>query len=98
MYFDMKLRDWIHPAVQEQDLSKQVQSYLDLEVVAQYQSVDPESSEFAYWLGVGTNVFHWVLLENGRGVGWNESPAWGWQFYVQSVAKTERSMELKYNS
>ena len=26
------------------------------------------------------NVYHWVILEDGSAVGWNESPRSGWSF------------------
>jgi hypothetical protein len=34
------------------------------------------------WPGRHRNVFHWVTLENGKRVGWNENPARGWSFPV----------------
>ena len=64
----MLLRDWI-PNVHFDDLSDQVTRYLDLEVVSEFQTVDRDREGFAFWMGKGQNVYHWVLLENGRGIG-----------------------------
>jgi hypothetical protein len=34
------------------------------------------------WPGPQKNVHYWVLLANGKAVGWNENPATGWSFPV----------------
>lgn len=37
------------------------------------------------WPGPQKNVFFWVLIEGGKGIGWNEDPATGWSFPVIKV-------------
>jgi len=37
------------------------------------------------WPGPQKNVMFWVLLENGKAVGWNENPSHGWSFPVVSA-------------
>ena len=34
------------------------------------------------WPGIHRNVANWYILENGKAVGWNESPSRGWSFPV----------------
>jgi hypothetical protein len=34
------------------------------------------------WPGTHKHVYNWCVLENGRSVGWNESPSRGWSFPV----------------
>ncbi len=34
------------------------------------------------WPGKHKNVMFWVILENGKAVGWNENPGKGWSFPV----------------
>lgn len=37
------------------------------------------------WPGPQKHVMFWVLLENGKAVGWNENPSHGWSFPVVSA-------------
>jgi len=34
------------------------------------------------WPGKHKNVYYWVVLANGKAVGWNENPYKGWSFPV----------------
>lgn len=44
-------------------------------------------SSVTAWPGPQKNVHFWVVLENGKAVGFNESPSRGWSFPVITVGK-----------
>ncbi len=49
------------------------------------------------WPGRHKNVVKWWILEDGRGVGWNENMAVGWSFPVISAASVRRAQQaLEY--
>jgi hypothetical protein len=70
----------------------QVRKYVDVQVVSEH------NSSVNKWPGIHKNVHFWVLLENGRAVGWNESPTHGWSFpVIRNMATIKMEEELKCN-
>jgi len=54
----------------------------DVEVVQEFDSTKYGQQ----WPGKHKNVYAWVLLTNGKAVGWNESPSRGWSFPVMTYS------------
>lgn len=53
---------------------------LDLKVVAEFDIAN--ETTWKRWPGPHRNVLFWVVLENGKAVGFNENVARGWSFPV----------------
>ncbi len=53
----------------------------DVAVVAEYRMY---GGVWKPWPGIHKHVFAWVVLANGKAVGWNENPNRGWSFPVIS--------------
>ena len=45
-----------------------------------------------HWPGTQKNVYSWCILENGKAVGWNESPSHGWSFPVVKYSYPQKSI------
>ena len=59
-------------------------TFKDLTVIAEHCRFW-DQDKYIKWPGSQKNVHHWVELENGYAVGWNENPAKGWSFPVIKV-------------
>lgn len=60
-----------------------VAKYYDVEVVQEFHSVPNNFGKpVKPWPGPSKNVYCWVVLANGKAVGWNENPSKGWSFPV----------------
>lgn len=60
--------------------------YLDNEVIENHDGETPPR-----WMGFKTkNILNWWALDNGKAVGWNESPSRGWSFPVVSMPKESK--------
>ncbi|WP_415912518.1 hypothetical protein [Neptuniibacter sp. QD37_11] len=74
------LRDWIHEDArteQEALLAK----HGDKKVVSIHDGTEQAFPQTGNpWKTAYRNVMHWVILEDGSAVGWNESPRNGWSF------------------
>lgn len=72
----MKLKDWI-PA--DADAEGSLWRHFDKEIVSVHDGCE-ECFPFTGYRPNYRNVNHWVILEDGSAVGWNESPRNGWSF------------------
>lgn len=60
-----------------------VSKLYDVEVVQEYHSVSNSFDKpVKRWPGTHKNVYCWVVLANGKAVGWNESASRGYSFPV----------------
>lgn len=60
-----------------------VAKHYDIEVVQEYSTVENSYGKpVKSWPGPQKNVYAWVVLVNGKAVGWNENPGKGWSFPV----------------
>jgi hypothetical protein len=79
VYKDMKtLRDVLPNEFVQYFCDIPAFKYRDVEVVREFGC----GGEPKPWPGPHKNVHYWVLLANGKAVGWNENPATGWSFPV----------------
>jgi len=69
--------DPAHP----QGKSSPAAELLEVRVVREYSRVTDEAG-YKPWPGPQKDVHCWWELENGKAVGWNESPSKGWSFPV----------------
>ena len=76
------LRDWLpSEALGGEYSSDAFQKFLDVEVVEEIDMMG-DMKKWRSWPGTHKNVLNWVVLANGKAVGWNENPAIGWSFPV----------------
>ncbi len=71
------LRDVVPMEFFQSYMNTRAATMLDCKVVK-----SNESWNSAPWPGSQQNVHNWWTLEDGRCVGWNESPSHGWSFPV----------------
>lgn len=89
----MKLRDWLPTeALGGEYANDRHIKYLDLEVIKEFTIIQ---AGFKSWPGVHNNVLHWVILENGQCVGWNESASYGWSFPILSKKIGKTFVDIK---
>jgi hypothetical protein len=57
-------------------------------IIKEFSVSGIDNIPWASWQEFGThkNVFHWVLLESGHAVGWNESGSIGWSFPIKKLS------------
>jgi hypothetical protein len=64
--------------------------FADFEVISEHGFNDTSR-----WPGGHKHVFYWVILSNGKAVGWNESPSHGWSFPMITLKETKASKETE---
>ncbi len=62
--------------------------YRDVRVLKIYSLSD--EATWRTWPGPHKNVSFWVVLDNGKAVGWNENPGRGWSFPVFGYKESEQ--------
>jgi hypothetical protein len=73
----MTLKEWLPFEFTQSFMSSRAAKHLDAKVLKEHKAGD---ADWTSWPGREKNVLHWVELEGGRAVGWNENPAIGWSF------------------
>jgi hypothetical protein len=65
----------------------QLNKLLSKKVIKEFSVSSFRELPWASWREFGThkNVLHWVLLETGHAVGWNENGSRGWSFPVKKL-------------
>lgn len=75
------LKDVLPPEFTKFYTDTQAYKFRDVEVISEHYS------DVKRWLGVHKHVMFWVILKNGKAVGWNENPGRGWSFPVISIKR-----------
>ena len=81
----MKLREYLPKEFFESFFDTRAATLLECEVV-EINDCGFEHGDKS-WPGTHKNVLNWWKLEDGRCVGWNESPTRGWAFPVHGKKK-----------
>lgn len=86
------VREWVDDCCggQSFEYDDQIRTYGERKIMAQY---DGRTYAFPQNAKAYRNVMHWVLLDDGTSVGWNESPRSGWSFPRSSKRITTKYME-----
>jgi len=62
------------------------------DVLVKFKISRTHESTWMAWPGPQKNVYFWVILENGKAVGFNENPAKGWSFPVIGPACVTKAL------
>lgn len=83
------VRDWMHRAAwnEQRKVLDKIGNVRVVDVFDGHYTAFPQT----HWNY--RNVHHWVLLEDGRAVGWNESPRSGWSFPILGKKTVDKNIK-----